>query len=173
MDGSGDRGFDFDFVWVLGGIPMTEPRTPKTPSSHAPGSDEPARTAQPHPLEKGSPEYAVMEIVDRIKRQPELQQSWKSMLNAEKNYIIGDFFNIINNCASHSNAPTPASDMLEPDEMFDKLCWADVVLLVMGYKEKDDIRFCSGVSCNYCGKFNDELRQQQHQRGSGEGKAVQ
>ena len=59
-------------------------------------------TPAPQPLQKGSPEYAVMEIIERIRRQPELQQSWKSMANAEKNYIVGDFFNIVNDCASHS-----------------------------------------------------------------------
>jgi hypothetical protein len=42
---------------------------------------------------------------------------------------------------------------IEPEEMLEKLCWADLVLIVMGEKDKEDVRFCEGVSCNYCRRF--------------------
>jgi hypothetical protein len=47
--------------------------------------------------------YAVMEVVERIKKQPELQRYWTKMANAEKNYFVGDLFNIIDHCATHSS----------------------------------------------------------------------
>jgi len=47
--------------------------------------------------------YAVMEVVERIKKQPELQRYWTRMANAEKNYFVGDLFNIIDRCATHSS----------------------------------------------------------------------
>jgi len=47
--------------------------------------------------------YAVMEVVERIKKQPELLRHWTKMVNAEKNYFVGDLFNIIDHCATHSS----------------------------------------------------------------------
>ena len=41
----------------------------------------------------------------------------------------------------------------EPYEILDMLCWADVVMHVLAYKEAEDIEYCKGVSCNYCGRF--------------------
>lgn len=41
----------------------------------------------------------------------------------------------------------------EPWELLDMLCWADVVLHVQYSKDAEDIGFCKGESCNYCGKF--------------------
>ena len=48
------------------------------------------------------------------------------------------------------------AEQQEACEMLDKLCWADIVMVTLGYKEQEDVRFCDGKSCNYCGKFNDE-----------------
>ena len=41
----------------------------------------------------------------------------------------------------------------EPYEVLEMFCWADVVMHVMYYKEAEDISFCKGDSCNYCGRF--------------------
>ena len=43
----------------------------------------------------------------------------------------------------------------EPYEVLGMLCWADVVMHVMYYKEAEDISFCKGETCNYCGRFPD------------------
>jgi hypothetical protein len=43
---------------------------------------------------------AVMEVVERIKKQPELLRHWTEMANAEKNYFVGDLFNIIDHRAT-------------------------------------------------------------------------
>ena len=37
----------------------------------------------------------VLEIISRIQKQPELENSWNGMVNAEKNYFVGDIFNIV------------------------------------------------------------------------------
>jgi hypothetical protein len=50
----------------------------------------------------------------------------------------------------------------EPYEVLEMLCWADVVMHVMYHKEAEDISFCEGKSCNYCGRFpSDPSTQQQ------------
>jgi len=41
-------------------------------------------------------EDAVLDIIRRIQNQPELKDHWNNMLNAEKNYFVGDVFNIVN-----------------------------------------------------------------------------
>ena len=59
--------------------------------------------------------------------------------------------------AANNARRRPVPDVLDkhtPDEVFDKLCWVDVVMHVMNYKDKEDISFCRGTSCNYCGKFS-------------------
>jgi hypothetical protein len=47
------------------------------------------------PFDPYSVEYAVYEIINRILSQPELNEHWNEMANAEKNYFIGDIYNII------------------------------------------------------------------------------
>jgi hypothetical protein len=47
------------------------------------------------------------------------------------------------------------TEELEADEMLGKLCWADIVMIVLGYKEQEDVRFCEGKTCNYCGRYNE------------------
>jgi RIO-like serine/threonine protein kinase len=37
----------------------------------------------------------VLEIVSHIQKQPELENSWNVMVNTEKNYFVGDIFNIV------------------------------------------------------------------------------
>jgi hypothetical protein len=41
-------------------------------------------------------EDIVLEIIRRIQKQPELENSWNGMANAEKNYFVGDIFNLVN-----------------------------------------------------------------------------
>ena len=41
----------------------------------------------------------------------------------------------------------------EPYEVLEMLCRADVVMHVMYHKDAEDISYCEGKSCNYCGRF--------------------
>ena len=44
----------------------------------------------------------VTAVLKRIGEQPEFAEAWKNMLNAERSYLAGDLYNII-------NSPRPAS----------------------------------------------------------------
>ena len=46
----------------------------------------------------------------------------------------------------------------------DTICFIDLVQYVQNDKEIDDISKCRGKDCNYCGKFNESLRQEETPR---------
>ena len=46
---------------------------------------------------------ATWRVIERIKQQPELQIEWNTMLNAEKNYFLGDIYNIIKEAVDESH----------------------------------------------------------------------
>jgi hypothetical protein len=56
-------------------------------------------------------------------------------------------------CTYDSRVGDALGEDIEASEMLDKICWADIVLLVQGTLDKEDIHYCEGKTCNYCGKF--------------------
>ena len=56
--------------------------------------------------------------------------------------------------ASHISTTT------ERDKVLDSLCKIDFYWYAWGELESEDIGLCRGVSCNYCGRYNAELRTQ-------------
>ena len=66
-----------------------------------------------------------------------------------------------------STTKTPTDQIkenFEPWELLDMMCWADIVLHVQFSKSAEDVGFCKGESCNYCGKFNKESEQREGER---------
>jgi len=47
----------------------------------------------------------------------------------------------------------------ERDKVLDDYCIIDLTYYVWGEAESDDVRLCQGKGCNYCGRYNAELRQ--------------
>ena len=57
-----------------------------------------------HPQRCDRTSTIVLEIIARIRKQPELKGAWDGMPNAEKSCLVGDFFNLV------SSAPQPAAE---------------------------------------------------------------
>ena len=47
----------------------------------------------------------------------------------------------------------------ERDKVLDDYCIIDLTYYVWGEAESDDVRLCQGKGCNYCGRYNEKLRQ--------------
>ncbi|MBE3136077.1 MAG: hypothetical protein IMZ43_01570 [Thermoplasmata archaeon] len=60
-------------------------------------------------------------------------------------------------CASHS------SQKFKRDHVLDDYCNIDLTYYVWGEKQSDEVGLCRGKDCNYCGRYNAELRQQQEE----------
>ena len=54
---------------------------------------------------------------------------------------------------------TPFCPQPERDKVLDDYCIIDLTYYVWGEAESDDVRLCQGKGCNYCGRYNAELRQ--------------
>lgn len=57
-------------------------------------------------------------------------------------------------CLSHT------SQQSERDKVLDDYCNIDLTHYVWGDIQGDDVSLCRGKECNYCGRFNAELRQE-------------
>jgi len=55
-------------------------------------------------------------------------------------------------CTSHSD--------FQSERDLDDYCKIGLYWYVHGDEESEDVGLCRGKSCNYCGRYNEELRQQ-------------
>jgi len=84
----------------------------------------------------------------------ELCNFWK--LHACKSMTTNNCWN--KSCPDHDEYGSPCSFQSERDKVLDDYCIIDLTYYVWGEAESDDVRLCQGKGCNYCGRYNAELR---------------
>ena len=56
--------------------------------------------------------------------------------------------------------PQPERDkVLDVGEILESLCKTDLYWYIKGVTEGEDVGKCRGKDCNYCGRYNEKLRQ--------------
>lgn len=75
------------------------------------------------------------------------------------------FFAQFDNRADADIVMTTMTCQSEREKVLDDYCNIDLTYYVWGEKQSDEVGLCRGKDCNYCGRYNAELRQQGKQDG--------
>ena len=62
-------------------------------------------------------------------------------------------------CASHSDFQSGWDTVLDIGGILESLCKTDLYWYNKGVTEGEDVGKCRGKDCNYCGRYNEKLRQ--------------
>ena len=66
----------------------------------------------------------------------------------------------VQTCYECTHPPSEQDTVLDIGEILESLCKTDLYWYNKGVTEGEDVGKCRGKDCNYCGRYNEKLRQQ-------------